>query len=273
MNQTPPKPAVPAPRNPVFYRIAVRLLWALLLFGAAIAAILVFNAKSINTQGGWGWLLAAGIFIAVAAVVFVLCGVCAAISLWRREPHPRKSAAFLIVACLIIWAAKDVVIGVGRGLFNEIRRPPAALPPPSPASAAPGAISGPVAGAMIPDALVEHFRARGFVVKPVARGDNRATEWLIENLDVGPQCEVLTGFVGFPEVSPVAEMEKHMAMISAASALNEVAALAMFYPHARGKTAAANACADWPAKSKETTDRLLEAFKSYRPAAVALEPW
>jgi hypothetical protein len=277
MDPTPSQPVAPAPPNPVFYRIAVRLLWALLIIGAAIAAVLAFNAKSINAQGGWGWLFAAGIFIAAAAVVFVLCGVCAAISLWRREPHQRKAAAFLIVACLVIWATKDIAIGVGRGLLNDIRgrTPAAVLPPPSPANTAPGAISAPIAGAVsgatIPDSLVEHFRVRGFVLKPAARGDGRGTEWIIEDADVGPQCEVVTSFIDFPAGTPVAAMEKHLTMISAASALNEAAALAMFYPYARGKTPAANSCADWPSKSAAMVERALDTFKSYRQAAIAIE--
>jgi len=62
----------PTVRPPTFVRITIGLFVLLLLFGAALAVLLVRERKSIEIAGGWGWLLGAGIFATAAFIV--LCG-------------------------------------------------------------------------------------------------------------------------------------------------------------------------------------------------------
>jgi hypothetical protein len=54
----------------------------LLLGGVAGALLLVLEAKNINTAGGWGWLLAAGIYVAATTVVGAACALCTAVLLF-----------------------------------------------------------------------------------------------------------------------------------------------------------------------------------------------
>jgi hypothetical protein len=143
-------------RRPIFFWITVGLLGMLVLCGAALALLLVLDMKRINTQGGWGWLLAAAIFAATAALACAACAVCAAISLLRRETHRRLSIVFLLVSCLVVWMFKGVAIRVVQGLVGLSHGPAKASG--APPSLVPGTVSG---ATTISDSLVQHFRARG----------------------------------------------------------------------------------------------------------------
>jgi hypothetical protein len=48
-------------RSPVFFRIAIGLFALLLVFGAVVTALLVYESKTIRSAGGWGYLV--GIFV------------------------------------------------------------------------------------------------------------------------------------------------------------------------------------------------------------------
>jgi hypothetical protein len=93
-------------RPPVYFRIAIGLFTLLLVFGAAVAALLIVESKSISRAGGWGYLM--GIFaVAVAAFFSCVAGVvCLAVSLWRGEAHRRLSVAILIVSALVVWTLR-----------------------------------------------------------------------------------------------------------------------------------------------------------------------
>ena len=54
MNQHSESPVKPATRTPVFLWSTIGLLALLVLVGAAAALFLVFQAKTINSQGGYG---------------------------------------------------------------------------------------------------------------------------------------------------------------------------------------------------------------------------
>ena len=118
--------------------------------------------------------------------------------------------------------------------------------------------------AILPDGLLQHFQDREILLRREARYGGRKTEWIVENADVGPRCEVVTSFVGFPRGTGVAAMRQHLRGISVPSVLHERERLAMFHPHARSKTSDRADCRNWPAKSGEIVGRLLEAFKSYQ---------
>ena len=80
----------------------------LILFGSAVALLLVYDSKRISTAGGWGYLM--GIFV-FAVAAFFACGasvVCTALSLWRGEPHRRLTIALLIVSSLVVWRLRYV---------------------------------------------------------------------------------------------------------------------------------------------------------------------
>jgi hypothetical protein len=133
-------------------------------------------------------------------------------------------------------------------------------------------VAGAVSASTLPDALLQHFRNRGILLRREMRYGGQVTDWILESADVGPRCEAITRFLRFPNGTDVAAMRNHLRMISVRSVLQERARLAMFYPHGRGKTSEKGACQEWGAKSREITDRLLEAFKSYHPAGNDLSP-
>jgi hypothetical protein len=69
---------MPATRTPVFFRITIAVLALFLLVGTAGAVLLVFEAKNINQQGGWGWLLVGAVYFIAIIVVCFVCAFCAA---------------------------------------------------------------------------------------------------------------------------------------------------------------------------------------------------
>jgi len=91
-------------RAPVFFWITVTLLALLFLGGAAGAVLLVFEAKSINRSGGWGWLLIAAIYVVAIVIVCFACALASAVSLFRREAHRRLSIVILIISSLFVAA-------------------------------------------------------------------------------------------------------------------------------------------------------------------------
>jgi hypothetical protein len=108
VDQIAQRPAPRPTRSPVFFRVAIGLFALLLVFGAAVTVILVYESKTIRSAGGWGYLV--GIFVlAVAAFFACIAGVvCTALSLWRGEAHRRLSIAILIVSALVVWTLRGV---------------------------------------------------------------------------------------------------------------------------------------------------------------------
>jgi hypothetical protein len=104
MNQLPVTPGTPTTRTPVFFRITIAVLALLLLVGAAGAVLLVFEAKHINQQGGWGWLLVGAVYFIAIIVVCFVCALCTAVSLYRREPHRGLSIVILVISSLVVFA-------------------------------------------------------------------------------------------------------------------------------------------------------------------------
>jgi hypothetical protein len=119
MNQDSLTPERPGTRAPVFFWITVGLLAMLLLGGVAIALWLVHEAKNINRSGGWGWLLAGGIFVAATTIVCSACALCTAVSLFRRESHRRLSITILIISCLVVCTFGPNVIRAVNGLRRQ----------------------------------------------------------------------------------------------------------------------------------------------------------
>jgi len=107
-----------ATRAPVFFWITVGMLAILFLVGVVAAVWLVFEAKSINRSGGWGWLLAGAAYVVAIIAVSFVCVLSTAVSLFRRERHRGWSIAILIVSGLVVLAAGPnivrAVIGVRR---------------------------------------------------------------------------------------------------------------------------------------------------------------
>ncbi len=126
------------------------LLTISLIGGAAAAFLLVFEAKSINQSGGWGWLLIGGIYVVAIAVVGFACALCTAVSLFRRESHRRLSIAILILSCLVVAVLGPPVIGVvnrlrrqhGAAARTRERTPRGAVESPSPATIPPAPDKG-----------------------------------------------------------------------------------------------------------------------------------
>jgi len=145
--------------------------------------------------------------------------------------------------------------------------PPRVAAAPAPAKSARPSVLEAVSGAPIPDSLVEHFRRQRLALRPALRYPTAPdVEWILDSVDVGPACEIVTSFVRFPAGSSPAAMKASLERFNMASALNEREALAMFHPFARGKTSASGACVAWtPAKSAEVSARLVAAFQSYAP--------
>jgi hypothetical protein len=87
----------------------------LLLGGVAAALLLVFEAKSINRSGGWGWLLVIGVYVVAIIVVCSACAICAAVSLYRHESHRRLSIAILVISCLVVApCGRNLIRAAGR---------------------------------------------------------------------------------------------------------------------------------------------------------------
>jgi hypothetical protein len=119
MSQDSPTPERPPNRAPVFFWVTVGLLAMLFLGGVAGALFLVLEARDINRSGGWGWLLAGGIYVAAATVVCSACALCAAVSLFRREAHRRLSIAILIISCLVVSAFAPNLIRAVNALHRQ----------------------------------------------------------------------------------------------------------------------------------------------------------
>jgi hypothetical protein len=261
MSQSSPNSGGPATRPPTFVRITIGLFALLLLFSVAVAVLFVRESKSINTAGGWGWLLAAGILATAAFTVCVASAACAAISLWRREAHRRWSIALLIVSCLVVWAFRGVPITLVRLLVSvnpgQAQVTGGASPP----------MPGVVRVSRIPTSLVQHFSARGIVLRRETRYGGRDAEWIVDSANVGPLCDVVTSFVRFPRGTTADAMRNHLMAISQPSEVNEHARLAMFHPHARAKTSDRRDCEGWSGKSGQIVGQLLDAFRTYQAAA------
>lgn len=95
---------MPATRTPVFFRITIAVLALFLLVGTAGAVLLVFEAKNINQQGGWGWLLVGAVYFIAIIVVCFVCSLCTAVSLYRREPYRGPSIVILVISSLVVFA-------------------------------------------------------------------------------------------------------------------------------------------------------------------------
>lgn len=138
----------PPTRAPVFFWITIGLLALFLLGGAAGVLLLVFEAKSINRSGGWGWILVGAIYVVSIIVVSFGCALCTAVSLCRGESHRRLSLVILIISGLVVSAfvANFIRGAIDRSLQHaevarrsaNTMRPPAAAPrhPSMPPSAA-----------------------------------------------------------------------------------------------------------------------------------------
>ncbi len=247
----------PAPDS-AFFWIAVGMLVMLLLCGFVGGALLASQARQINRDGGWGWLLFGGVFVAVATLVSAGCAVCTALSLWRREAHRTMSIVLLIGSCLFLWAFGSGAIHMIRTVLGQD------------ANAAARSIQsrrpsrGAVSRVTISDSLLRHFREQGIILSP-AGGANRGTEWIFANADVGARCEVVTRFVSFPKGTTVEDKKAFLQTTSTPSSINEHTDLAMFHPHARGTTSDVTDCEAWAGKSGEIVEKLLDAFTSYQP--------
>ncbi len=254
MTQDSQKSEGPAAPTPAFVWMAVGMLAMLVLLGVVTAALLASQSQQINRQGGMAWLLAGGIFVAVATLVFSACAVCAAVSLLRREPHRTLAIVLLIASLLFLWAFGRPTVRFLQSAFGQNQG--AAYRPALPRRPA----SGAVARVTIPTALLAHFQERGIVLK-AARDVVR-----FDNADVGARCEVVTSFVRFPRGTTVEDKRAYLEAASTPSAINENTDLAMFHPHARGTTSDMKDCEQWPGKSAEIVEKLVDAFTSYEPA-------
>jgi hypothetical protein len=92
--------------------------WGFCSFAASPSLWAVPDYARINREGGWGFLLAGGLFAAIAAFVCVGCAVRAAVSLMRREKHRPLMIALLIASSLVIWTFRGVAVKVVRGLVG-----------------------------------------------------------------------------------------------------------------------------------------------------------
>ena len=245
-------------RRPTFFRITIGLLVMMSLFGVGLLLLLALNATEINRSGGWGWITGGAIFVVAMVLTCVGCAVSSALSIWRHEAHRKMSTVILVGSCLVVLTfGSNLVRAVINqyGQYNDASR----APQPSRQSE-----RNAVPASEIPDSLVQHFRRQGIVLSRAQPGTWNH-EWIVEQTDVGARCEVVTSFRGFALAAPVELITKELTRISTPSVLNEPARMAMFYPHARGKTADARDCEQWPSKSAAITSQLVEAFQSYRP--------
>ncbi len=245
-------------RRPIFFRITIGLLVMWSLFGAGLVLLLALNVTEINRSGGWGWIMAAAIFVVATVLACAGCAVSSALSIWRHEAHRTLSTAVLIGSCLVVLVFGPNLVRAGINLYGQYNDASRA-PQPSRQSERTADV-----GSEIPDSLVRHFQRQGIVLTRAQPG-TRNREWLVERADVGARCEVVTSFRNFAHAAPVELITKTLANISTPSVLNEPARMAMFYPHARGKTADIQDCEQWRAKSAAITGQLVEAFQSYRP--------
>ena len=245
-------------RRPKFFRITIGLLVMLSLFGAGLVLLLALNATEINRSGGWGWIMGGAIFVVAMVLTCAGCAVSSALSIRRHEAHRRLSTVILIGSCLVVLTFGSNLVRAVISLYGQYHDASRA-PQPSRQSEPTG-----VPASEIPASLVQHFQRHGIVLSRAQPGTwNR--EWIVEQTDVGARCEIVTSFRGFARAAPVELITKELTNISTPSVLNEPARMAMFYPHARGKTADARDCEQWPSKSAAITDQLVEVFKSYQP--------
>jgi len=186
----------------------------------------------------------------------------------RRESGTNLRFSRSVAAMLLLTSV--FISTLARG--EQPPAPGTAAPPRVAEAAAPAKSARPshldgVSGTPIPDSLVEHFRRQGLALRPALRYPTAPdVEWILDGVDVGPACKIVTRFVRFPPGSSPAAMKASLERLSVGSVLNEREALAMFHPFARGKTSASDACVAWtPAKSAEVSARLVAAFKSYAP--------
>ena len=112
-------PARQASRAPVFFWITVGILAMLFLGGIAAAVWLVFEAKSINRSGGWGWLLVGAIYVLAIIVVCFVCVLSTAVSLLRREKHRGWSIAILIISGLVVLATGPNLVRAVNGVRRQ----------------------------------------------------------------------------------------------------------------------------------------------------------
>ena len=244
------------PRRATFFRITVALCAVLLVVGVGVAVTLALNSGRIS-DGGFGWILTIGAFLVAEVLICFAAAVTSALSLWRGEAHRGLSMLVLIGSGLVVLTAGTFLVRtnqIQRRHLEEVAR--LAKDPPRQALRE--------GETEIPDSLIEHFRREGFSMRPAI--DWRSTrDWTLDLADLGPRCEVVLRIRGFPLASPVELINQRLMEYNAASVLNEQARLAMFYPVAHSITGDKADCEAWTVKSKVITERLLEAFRSYRP--------
>lgn len=169
-------------RRPTFFRITVGLFVLLLLFGVALAVLLVVNADRINRDGGYGWLGAALLFLVVLIIVSVAAAVTSAISLRRGEAHRGFSMVVLIASCLVALTFGTRLVGTVWSQWRQSQE--AARTTHEPRVFGEGGIE-------IADALVDHFRRQGFSMRPaLERSSSR--EYVVDVANLGTRCEVLS---------------------------------------------------------------------------------
>jgi len=143
MNPHSAAPARQASRAPVFFWITVGILAMLFLGGIAAAVWLVFEAKSINRSGGWGWLLVGAIYVLAIIVVCFVCVLTTAVSLLRREKHRGWSIAILIISGLVVLATGPNLVRAVNGVrrqYDEAGRSSKSTARPTADAASPAAI-------------------------------------------------------------------------------------------------------------------------------------
>jgi hypothetical protein len=77
---------------------------------------------------------------------------------------------------------------------------------------------------------------------------------------------VVVSFSQFWSGASVEAVRNELMAVSTPSVINQHERMAMFYPHARGKTSDKRDCEEWPAKSEGIVEQLRGAFKSYQSA-------
>lgn len=222
-----------------FFRITVGLLALLVLAGVAITLLVAFNIDRINRDGGYAILLAIIVFVVLMVVVGMATIVTSVLSLRKREAHRGFSTVALIASALVVLSFGTDIARITGSQWRQSQE--AARTTHEPRVFGDGGIE-------IPDSLVEHLRRQGFSLRP-ARNRRSNREHVLDSADVGTGCEVLVSFRGFPRGTPIEPFKEKLMELNAASVFNEQAALAMFYPIARGKTPDERACEAWKVKS------------------------
>jgi hypothetical protein len=232
----------------VFVWIAVGLLSLLALGGAAIAALVIPSIETINTSGGWGWLLIGGVYVVVATIVCLVAAICSAVSLMKRERHTRLATVILLACTLEVWLFRGSFTVITRGFGPDENIPIVR------------------AEAQLSSALVRQFAGSNIALRPGDRAGGFQTGWFLDDPDVGSQCEVSVHFRHFPSGTPVETMRTVIEATSPRPVLNEQASLIMFLPNAGIRTSGTD-CDAWSAKSAEVTARIVSAFQSFSPSA------